>query len=155
VTSAAELIADSFNDYFGDFNVRITPDDVVVGRQDTVIEQPSEQWPNPSWHVQYRVDADDDGQPARSSMRSAGGPTIGTPASRRTVAASISRRLTKCSPMTPKTEPRGRRWRVRTSNGVTGASPTGFASAASAPRPPAISEMCRNTVARVLLWPSR
>lgn len=63
MTSAAELIADSFNDYFGDFNVRITPDDVVVGRQGTVIEQPSERWPNPSWHVQYRVDADEDGQP--------------------------------------------------------------------------------------------
>jgi hypothetical protein len=63
MSSAAERIAESFNEYFGTANVRITPDDVVVGRQDTVIEQPGDRSPPPSWNVQYRVDADEDGQP--------------------------------------------------------------------------------------------
>jgi hypothetical protein len=63
MTSAAELIADSFNDYFGNFNVRITPDDVAVGVHGTVVEQLSDGHPPPSWYVQYRVDADNDGQP--------------------------------------------------------------------------------------------
>jgi hypothetical protein len=61
--SPAELIAESFNEYFASSNVRISPQDVVVGRADAIAEEPSERWPHPSWYVQYRVDADDDGQP--------------------------------------------------------------------------------------------
>jgi hypothetical protein len=33
-----------------------------MGTRGTVIEQPSDRWPHPSWHVQYRVDTDVDGQ---------------------------------------------------------------------------------------------
>lgn len=60
---AAQRIAESFNEYFASFNVRIAASDVVIGHKDTIIERPSDRWPRPSWRVQYRVDADDDGQP--------------------------------------------------------------------------------------------
>ena len=63
MTSASERIATSFNRYFASFNVRIRPEDVVVGACGTVVEQPSHRWPRPSWCVNYRVDADDDGLP--------------------------------------------------------------------------------------------
>lgn len=60
---AAERIAASFNQYFADFNVRLAPADVVVGRRETIVEQPSDRHPRPSWSVQYCIDDGDDGQP--------------------------------------------------------------------------------------------
>lgn len=63
MSSAAEHIAASFNQYFAASNVRIEASDVVIGNRAVVVEQASERHPRPSWSVRYRVDADDDRQP--------------------------------------------------------------------------------------------
>jgi hypothetical protein len=51
MTSAADRIAESFNEHFASLTVRIEPDNVVVGACGTIVEQPSERWPMPSWYV--------------------------------------------------------------------------------------------------------
>lgn len=63
MSSARERIAESFNAYFADWDVRIRPEDVVMGCRGTVVEQRSLRWPRPGWRVNYRVDPDDNGLP--------------------------------------------------------------------------------------------
>lgn len=63
MSSAPERIAERFNAHFASFNVRIQPEDVVIGRSGAIVEQQSRRWPRPSWYVSYRVDPDEDGLP--------------------------------------------------------------------------------------------
>lgn len=53
----AERITASFNSYFGNFGVRIVPEDVSIGARRTVVDQAS------GWHVTFRVDPDHVGLP--------------------------------------------------------------------------------------------
>lgn len=54
--AAQTLIAESFNAYFANFEVRIAPDEVVDGAHKTIQDA--------SWSVTYRVDLDDAGMPS-------------------------------------------------------------------------------------------
>jgi hypothetical protein len=64
-----ERIANSFNTYFADFDVRIGAEHVAEGNRGKVIEQPTDRWPRPSWRVNYRVGADENQRIARANER--------------------------------------------------------------------------------------
>lgn len=59
VEAAQMLIAESFNAYFANFEVRIAPEDVVDGAHNTIDDET-----RAAWVVTYRVDADDEGMPS-------------------------------------------------------------------------------------------
>jgi hypothetical protein len=52
---AQRRIAEAFNDYFGRFEIRITPEDVGVGMRRTIRQD--------GWAITYRVDPDYSGLP--------------------------------------------------------------------------------------------
>jgi hypothetical protein len=55
-----ERIADKFNAYFANFNIRVEVDEVRIGSLREIRAQ--------GWRIRYRVDPDDGGRRAWSSM---------------------------------------------------------------------------------------
>jgi hypothetical protein len=56
--SPKERVAESFNLYFAGFDIRIAPEDVVIGSRRTIFDQRS------GWRITYRVDSDGAGMPS-------------------------------------------------------------------------------------------
>jgi hypothetical protein len=53
--SPQEAIAAAFNDYFRNFDIRIVPDDVILGERRSLSQG--------GWRVAFRIDPDDSGAP--------------------------------------------------------------------------------------------
>jgi hypothetical protein len=56
MSSPEEQVADAFNRYFANFDIRVEPDDVVVGSHRTIHGE--------GWLIRHRVDPDDAGFPS-------------------------------------------------------------------------------------------
>lgn len=56
-SSAEERIAESFNEYFSAWDIRIAPEDAVIGIQRVLTDRDS------GWRIAYRIDPDDSDLP--------------------------------------------------------------------------------------------